>query len=198
MKKKELTSKQLIEAAFSLFAKHGIENTSLAMIASEVGISKPSIYYHFSSKDELVQRTFDYSFKGHRFNQYFQLELLDKGNFGEMLYEGGLKMLPKEDEEHFTFLKVLNEFMIIAGRDELFRESLIKKQQEFLEGFQSVLTRGSELGVVLPINIQIHAQILALVIDNISRCIMMNFSIDYKEVWKETVNSVLEKEIRMN
>ncbi|MBN8193026.1 TetR/AcrR family transcriptional regulator [Bacillus sp. NTK074B] len=47
-------NKQLIKTvALDLFGQKGYEDTSLAEIAREVGIKKPSIYNHFRSKDDL-------------------------------------------------------------------------------------------------------------------------------------------------
>ena len=54
MTKNLQTSQNIVEASFKLMAEHGIEKMSLSMIAKEVGISKPAIYYHFSSKEALV------------------------------------------------------------------------------------------------------------------------------------------------
>lgn len=54
MTKNLQTSKNIVEASFKLMAEHGIEKMSLSMIAKEVGISKPAIYYHFPSKEALV------------------------------------------------------------------------------------------------------------------------------------------------
>lgn len=47
------TKPQLLTIALSQFAQHGYEGTSLADIASEAGIKKPSIYAHFKSKEDL-------------------------------------------------------------------------------------------------------------------------------------------------
>ncbi|RXZ79506.1 TetR/AcrR family transcriptional regulator [Paenibacillaceae bacterium] len=194
MKKKELTSQQLIEAAFELFAEHGIEKTSLGMIAKKVGMTKPSIYYHFASKEELVNRTYTHIFRAHHFNSYFHIDALSKHNYVETLYQGGLNMLPDGNQEHFSVLRVLSEFTMLAERDELYRERLIRMQQEFLNGFRDLLGKGADWGIVLSQNIDPKAHMLALVIDNLSRCIMMKFDLDYEAVWKETVNSVLVQE----
>jgi len=47
------TREKIIQEALSLFSTHGYEGTTLAHIAGAVGIKKPSLYNHFSSKDEL-------------------------------------------------------------------------------------------------------------------------------------------------
>lgn len=191
MKKKELTSHQLIEAAFGLFAQHGIEKTSLAMIANEVGMTKPSIYYHFASKEELIDRVFEYIFCDYHFDHYFKIDQFNKENFEEKLYQGGLQMLPEDNEEHYAIMRVLNEFILTAGRDENYAKRLVSMQQEFLDGFRDLLKKGAELGVVLPGNIEPKAHMLALVIDNLTNYMMMHIKLSYKEIWKEAVRSVL-------
>ena len=47
--------KKIIMATLELAANKGLGNVSMNMIADKVGIKKPSLYNHFSSKEELVE-----------------------------------------------------------------------------------------------------------------------------------------------
>jgi AcrR family transcriptional regulator len=48
------TREQIVEAADELFYRRGYENTSFADIAAAVRISRGNFYYHFRTKDEIL------------------------------------------------------------------------------------------------------------------------------------------------
>jgi len=54
------TKEKILINALKLFEKNGIRNTSLTSIAKSVGITKPAIYNHFSSKEELIKSLYSY------------------------------------------------------------------------------------------------------------------------------------------
>jgi AcrR family transcriptional regulator len=45
---------KIIETAIKLIGEKGVEGTSLADIAKDVGISKGTLYYYYSSKNDLI------------------------------------------------------------------------------------------------------------------------------------------------
>ncbi|HEY9290773.1 MAG TPA: TetR/AcrR family transcriptional regulator [Microlunatus sp.] len=49
------TKQRIQDVARELFAERGVQRTSLQEIANRLGISKPALYYHFSSREELVR-----------------------------------------------------------------------------------------------------------------------------------------------
>lgn len=50
-----ITRQQIVEAADRLFYERGFEATSFADIASVVGLSRGNFYYHFKTKDEILE-----------------------------------------------------------------------------------------------------------------------------------------------
>lgn len=48
------TREQIVEAADRLFYEHGYARTSFADIAGAVQISRGNFYYHFKTKDEIL------------------------------------------------------------------------------------------------------------------------------------------------
>lgn len=49
------TRTRLLSTALRLFTVHGVEGTSLQMIADELGVTKAAVYYHFRTKDEITE-----------------------------------------------------------------------------------------------------------------------------------------------
>ena len=47
------TKRRIFETSMKLFAEKGYENTSIEEITSAVGVAKGTLYYHFSSKEEI-------------------------------------------------------------------------------------------------------------------------------------------------
>lgn len=54
------TREQIVEAADDLFYRRGYENTSFSDIAAVVGISRGNFYYHFKTKDEILDAVIDH------------------------------------------------------------------------------------------------------------------------------------------
>ena len=53
------TKERIIDAAIGLFSEKGFEAVSMNEIAAVVGIKKASIYFHFRSKEEIMEAIFE-------------------------------------------------------------------------------------------------------------------------------------------
>lgn len=57
------TKERIYECAIDLFAQKGFDATSMREIAESVGIKKASMYSHFKSKDEILEKIVEYPLK---------------------------------------------------------------------------------------------------------------------------------------
>lgn len=51
----------IVKKSFELYKRYGIKSVSVDQIASELGISKKTLYCHFRSRDDLLERVIEYS-----------------------------------------------------------------------------------------------------------------------------------------
>lgn len=49
------TKQRIQQTARELFARQGVQRTSLQEIADRLGITKPALYYHYASREDLVR-----------------------------------------------------------------------------------------------------------------------------------------------
>ncbi|TCO62592.1 TetR/AcrR family transcriptional regulator [Actinocrispum wychmicini] len=49
------TKERILAAARELFAQQGVQKTSMRDISERLGITKPALYYHFTSREDLVR-----------------------------------------------------------------------------------------------------------------------------------------------
>lgn len=62
----------IVKKSFELYRRYGIKSVSVGQIASELGISKKTLYCHFRSRDDLLEHVIEYGkrnfFTGLRLN----------------------------------------------------------------------------------------------------------------------------------
>ncbi|MDC6266180.1 TetR/AcrR family transcriptional regulator [Lysinibacillus fusiformis] len=192
MGNKEQTFQKIIEVAYVMFAEKGFEKTSLAMIAAEVGISKPAIYYYFQSKDQLITYLFDELYKVIQQDVAVDYKKLSRVNFKEKLLELGYKSIEVQGKDPY-FNKIFNQYILLAARDESYKKQLVELETSFLTSFVEVLQYGVRLGVLEDTpNIEAKAQMLALVYDNIGNFMLTGNQLNYRAIWKEAVHSVIQ------
>lgn len=192
MGNKEQTFHKIIEIAYGMFAENGFEKTSLAMIATEVGISKPAIYYYFQSKDQLIAFIFDELYKEIQHDVAVDYKELCSANFKEELLKLGYKSIEVQGKDPY-FNKIFNQYILLAARDESYKKQLVELETSFLTSFVTILRYGVQLGVLEDTpHLEAKAQMLALVYDNIGNFMLTGNQLNYRAIWKEAVHSVIQ------
>ena len=57
------THRRILQAALDCFSRKGYNSTTMDQIAAESGTSKGTLYWHFKSKDDLLESTFRWFFR---------------------------------------------------------------------------------------------------------------------------------------
>lgn len=103
---------EIIMATLELAAKNGLASVSMSMIADKIGIKKPSLYKHFTSKEEIVEAM--YQFLREQAKKRANIKPIDYSTLfaGKMAYEvlkiavqGYIQM--NHQEEMMNFYKVI-------------------------------------------------------------------------------------------
>jgi TetR/AcrR family transcriptional repressor of nem operon len=63
MSKGEDTRERIVAEAAALFNQHGLEGTSMSDLMKATGLEKGGIYRHFSSKEDVAVRAFNYAWQ---------------------------------------------------------------------------------------------------------------------------------------
>lgn len=190
MRDKEQTYKQIIETAFSMFSEKGFDQTSMANIAAEVGITKPAVYYYFKSKDELIKGLFDIIAKEIQSITSIDLKEMNDTDLRTVLYSLGKKAIYLQ-KQNLQFNQLFNQYLLLASRDSYYSEKITEIQQNFFNTFYDLFKYAVKMKAIKDENILIKSQLLGLVFDNITNFILTETKLDFEQVWREAVDNTL-------
>ena len=161
VKKSRINNREnIIDVAIKLIGEKGVEGTSLADIAKEVGISKGTLYYYYSSKNDLI---FDIT-KEHVDKVTANIFSMIEKNREETSLEETLKLLIgtllKSETRTRLHLYLIQEIM--SGNEDL--------KHRFIETYQrwfNMIQDGHLLLTSNPKELSVQARILVAIIDGL-------------------------------
>jgi AcrR family transcriptional regulator len=124
--RKEQTRAAIVNAARKLFAKTGIEATSLDRIANEIGLTKGAIYSTFSSKDEVVEAVADAFSVSVQGEAIFQPEIPMRDALRSLAEEIMVARKKVTDEIYILFL----ELFLYQKRHQTWGKRLSEEQRQ--------------------------------------------------------------------
>lgn len=136
--------RQIVEAAASVFAKYGYNNGSLRQIASEVGVSAPTLVSHFGDKEGLLVAVLAY------WNE--QSAILTAGRTGLPYFE----WLPRLMEYHTTHRGFIELFLTLATEasdpGHPARDFMVNRYESAVDEMCGHLREAISKGDVLPLS----------------------------------------------
>ncbi len=131
---------KIIDAATALVMERGVKGTSLADIARAADISKGTLFYHFSAKDDLIYELTEQHFDELTRANLKRVAQMQNASLEEILHESLLNILQAEDRGKLN-LYLLQEAVI---ENPALKNRFAGKYQEFQ------LMMGQFLDIVAP------------------------------------------------
>lgn len=181
----------ILNTSYRLFAEKGFDQTSMSFIAKELGITKPAIYYYFSSKEKLIQTLFDYIIDEIKFTNFFNHQEYTKENFMTKLTEDGVSMMNKQLEDPY-YNKIMNEYYVLSTRNSYYAQALKKVLDEFLNGFVTLLQLARDYELLSEHEIQTKAEFLTIIVDGLDKYSNEEYSFNPKAIWAFSVKSIFQ------
>jgi AcrR family transcriptional regulator len=103
-----------MDAAESCFDKYGISKTTMDDIAKMAGVSRPTVYRHFSDRDSLILAVV--MRRSRQLIDRAQKFIRKQGSFEEQLVEGLIFLVDKGRKDPFVRLLVSPEHMNLANQ----------------------------------------------------------------------------------
>ena len=105
------TKERILEAAGGLMMDKGIKNTSLADISKVAGISKGTLFYHYTAKNDLIYDLADRTFDAFMENVIEWARHFKRSETDEATMAGALEYLITTENRGHLFLYMISESM---------------------------------------------------------------------------------------
>ena len=128
------TKDKIIATAIYLFNRHGTKTISTNHIAKEMGISPGNLYYHFSSKNDII-RSISTNFSN-ELGSVFQLHLHTVSDFSKSLTYLFNRFFNVQRSYQFLFLEGVH----LAKQDHALMNNYIKLRHLIKEGYYELLS----------------------------------------------------------
>ena len=183
---REEVQKKIIAAAHDIFHEKGYTNTKMSDIADSLGVTKPTIYNYFDTKENLFVAVADYERK--------KLEELIIGSFEGRDFVSGAAVFFDTVMEGYLG-NIGPESVAIVTRDEKLRAIILQDREEFLLVITRFLAKRQAKGEIRE---DADTRILACTFNALFQGLliyaMQGMEIDeLRQVWNNTVRGLTKK-----
>ena len=180
------TKRKIFETSMRLFAEKGYEATSIEEITATVGVAKGTLYYHFSSKEEIFNFLVEEGMKLLKNSIEIKTEKLsntiDKIRAIILIQ---IKVI-KKYENLITI--VLSQIWGTEERNNNCRHYVF----EYIKRIEEIIKEGKEKGEIINIDSEVLAsEIFALTCSSLIYKIKTKQEIDMKKIYTELESSVI-------
>ncbi len=144
---KQERRKQILDAAETVFTKHGMDRARMDDIVHESGLSKGSLYWYFKSKDAIIQALLDRVF----IDEMLEAEALiyAQGSSSERL-RIFIANVVQEYKRFEKMLPLAYEFVALAARSKVIRQVIVGYFERYTAILAEIVRQGVENGEFRP------------------------------------------------
>ncbi len=125
----------ILKNSLKVLAKNGYENTTIAIIATEAGVSRGILHYYFSNKEDLVSKVLAYSSEN-----IIQFTIKDiRGNTIEEVADNIINDSIQSFKNYPEFFAFLFEMWCAARRSDKIKNELIICSNKVTQSIKKVL-----------------------------------------------------------
>jgi AcrR family transcriptional regulator len=185
---------RIFDAAYQLMGEMGYEKMSMNAIAKGAGITKPSLYYYFKSKEELVLGLLEEIGKTIDIGRHYNLIEWTPDNYGVRFRALGRAMI-EEYRTDMLFSKVMKQFGILSLTNEAVAEKFADIHIAQQDHFEKILRHGIACGVVDGAKLESCIDFLVMTIRTISEEIPVYPDKNYSEIWGLGIKAVTSRRL---
>jgi len=188
---KEQKINEILKNALKVLAKNGYENTTIANIATESGVSRGILHYYFSNKEDLVSKVLAYSSEN-----IIQTTIKGiKGKTVEEIADNIIKDCIQSFKEYPDFYAFLFEMWCASRRSDKIKNELIICSAKVTESIEKVLDEAIQNGILKKSikNTEEMSKVLLALFNGIAFEILMEPSRDLENLkyWIQVRNMIL-------
>ncbi len=186
----EARKEKILQTALRVFGREGYRDSNLSLIASECGISRPTIYQYFKDKEEIYY----YAVKlvtGRMFNKYAAFAWSTEQDYVARITHICLDIMQtaSQSEGELTSLVDVMLQMKKEGRD--FNEIIMRRTAKLAILFKRLLRAGIQEGQIIECDLNKVSDHLLLLLE--SSCFQVAFLDTFDmQLSKELITSYLE------
>ncbi len=181
------TKRKIFETSMKLFAKKGYDATSIEEITATVGVAKGTLYYHFSSKEEIFNFLIEEGIK--LLQNSIDIKTAKLDNYIDKLKAVILIQIKivNKYEDFITIL--LSQFYGKEARNKMCQKHVF----EYISKIERIVKEGMEAGQIKKGNANVIAsEIYALIASTLVYKMKSQENVEIIKLYKELENTVIE------
>lgn len=181
------TKRKIFEASMKLFAEKGYDATSIEEITATVGVAKGTLYYHFSSKEEIFNFLVEEGMK--LLHNSVDIKIDKLPNYIDKIKAIILIQIKIVEKYENLITILLSQFWGNEARNQMCKEQIFT----YIEKIEQIVKAGIEKGEIKEGNPQsIASEIYGLICSSLVYKARNKEEIDVTKLYKEFESTVIK------